>query len=550
MRSSGAPSETDYGSGRAGRRTGRRVSSAYHCRVSATPVDPLLLGIDLGTSSVKVLLATARGKAVGRGTAEYPILRTGPDRAEQDPEAWWRAISTATRAAVGTADDLPVGRGASTRIAAIGFSGQMHGTVLLSAAHRVLAPAIIWPDQRSAVEVAALTEELGRERAIRLAGGPLATGFQIATLRWLRAHEPALLDKAAVVLAPKDAIRLRMTGRVASEPSDGSGTGMLDPATRSWAPDLVAASGLDASRLPPILEAAEVAGTLLPAAAEDLGLPAGIPVVTGGADTPVGMVGAGVVTPDALLLTISTGGQLAVPAVTPEVDLTGRSHTFCAALPPESSAGWYRMAASLSAGMALAWLRDAVLGLQGADAYDRMLGWAANAPPGARGLVFLPYLAGERSPHMDPGARGVLMGLTAAHGRNELVRAVVEGITLGCYDASRALEEAGRPPGSIVFAGGGSRSPLWQQILADIFDLPVRRLETSEQAALGACLLAAAGSGLVDPTRAAAEWASCGPVVEPDPARHAAYQEVYGIFRDGYPTLREAFRRLRHLDHS
>ena len=206
------------------------------------------------------------------------------------------------------------------------------------------------------------------------------------------------------------------------------------------------------------------------------------------------------------------------------------------------------MAATLSAGLALGWLRDAVFDLDEPNAYARMLSWAAAVPPGANGLVFLPYLAGERSPHMDPGARGVLLGLRAAHGRGEIVRAVVEGITLGVYDASRALAEAGALPGAIVFAGGGSRSPLWQQIVADVFGLPVRRLETAEQAALGACLLAAAGIGLVEARDAAVAWASLGPVVEPDDGRRAVYRDVYGIYRAGYPKLRDDFHRLRRLE--
>ena len=516
----------------------------------SVPGRPLLLGIDLGTSSVKVLLVTAAGRPVGRGSAGYPISRPGPDRAEQDPDTWWRGIVTATRAAMADAASEDAGGGpVADRIAAIGFAGQMHGTVLLADNHDVLAPAIVWPDQRSGPEATAISTELGRERVFQLAGGPLATGFQAATIRWLRRYEPALLDRTAVILTPKDAIRLRMTGEVVSEPSDGSGTGLLDPRTRDWSPELLAAVGVGRDRLPRLAEAAGVVGHLLPGPAAELGMPSGIPVVAGGADTPVGMLGAGLVAADALLLTISSGGQLAVPSVAPDIDTTGRSHTFCAALPPApGAAGWYRMAAILSAGLALAWLRDSVFALKGAGAYDRMLRWAASVPPGARGLVFLPYLAGERSPHMDPEARGVLVGLTASHGRPELVRAVVEGITLGCFDASRALAEAGALPSSIVLAGGGSRSSTWQQIVADVFGFPVRRLETAEQAAIGACVLAAAGIGLVDAANAAVSWASLGPAVEPDASRHVTYSEVYETFRAGYPKLREDFGRLRRLD--
>lgn len=517
--------------------------------VSHPADEPLLLGIDLGTGSVKVVLASIAGRIVGEGSAEYLIDRPMPDRAEQDPAAWWRGVTLATRAALGDAATRPSPvADAAERVVAIGLAGQMHGTVLLSAAHQPLAPAVIWPDQRSRLDVAELTEELGLDRVIRLTGGPLAAGFQAPTLRWLRHHERALLDQAAVILTPKDALRLRLTGEIATEPSDGSGTGLMDSAARSWSPELLQAVGLEVDRLPLLREATSSGGVLRPAAAVELGLPARIPVVVGAADTAAGLLGAGLVQPDAVLLTISTGGQLAVPSVGPDADPSGRSHTFCSALAPQpGSAGWYQMAAILSAGLALRWLRDAVFALGGPDPYAEMLSWAATVPPGSRGLVFLPYLAGERSPHMDPSARGVFLGLTASHARPELVRAVVEGISLGCFDASRALADAGRLPSSIILGGGGGRSAVWQQIVADVFGLPVRHLETGEQAALGACLLAGAGAGVLELASAARHWARLGSPMEPDAARHDVYTRVYEIFRAGYPRMREDFERLRSL---
>jgi xylulokinase len=509
----------------------------------------LLLGLDLGTGSVKVVLATVTGRIVGQGSAEYPIDRPRPDRAEQDPEAWWRGVTRATHAALDDAAAEPAsGADAADRVVAIGLAGQMHGTVLISAAHQPLAPAVIWPDQRSRREAAALTEELGLDEVIRLIGGPIASGFQASTIRWLRRHQPRLLDQAAVILAPKDALRLRLTGEIATEPSDGSGTGLMNSAVRRWSPELMTAVGVEPDRLPEMQEATTVAGGLRPAAALELGLPAGIPVVVGAADTPAGLLGAGLIRPDAFLLTISTGGQIAVPSATSDADPSGRSHTFCSALAPEpETTGWYRMAAILSAGLALHWLRDSVFALAGPDAYREMLSWAATVPPGSRGLVFLPYLLGERNPHMDPNARGVLLGLTASHGRAELARAVVEGITLGCFDASRTLADAGRLPSSIILGGGGGRSVVWQQIVADVFGLPVRHLETGEQAALGACLLAGGGAGALDLASAARHWARLGPPVEPDAFRHEIYERVYEIFRAGYPRMREDFERLRSL---
>jgi len=511
---------------------------------------PLLMGIDLGTSSVKVLLATLDGRVAGQGTAEYAIDRPAPNRAEQHPDAWWRGIISATGLALADASKLS-GAAASPadQVLAIGLSGQMHGLVLVSPSHEPLAPAVIWPDQRSGQVVAELTERLGPAEVIRLSGGRLASGFMAASLAWFRQHDPLLLDRAAICMSPKDAVRLRMTGEIATEPSDGSGTGMLNPATRRWAPQILAAVGVTPQQLPPLLEASTVAGRLRPIAASELGLPSGIPVVVGGGDTPIGMLGAGLTSRDTFMLSLSTGGQLGVPSDDPATDPTGSALTYCSVLPPAPGvAGWYRMAAILSAGLALRWLRDEVFELAEPDAYARMLDLAATVPPGSRGLVFLPYLSGERSPHLDPQARGVLIGLTAAHGRAEIARAVVEGVTLGCYDASLGLAAAGKLGSMITLAGGGGRSPEWQRIVADVFGLPVRHLESGEQAALGACLLAGGGVGALDTLAAAAAWVRLGPIVEPDAARHDTYGEVYDIFRDGYPSLQPTFSRLAALD--
>lgn len=512
--------------------------------------EPLLLGLDLGTSALKVLLVALDGRIVGRASAGYPIERPGPDRAEQHPEAWWHALAAGVGQALASARATDPGApDPASRVAAIGLAGQMHGTVLLGGDLRPLGPAIIWPDQRSARQVEALTAEVGRERLIDIVGGPLATGFQAATARWFRDEEPARWAEMRMVVTPKDALRLRLTGELATDPSDGSGTGLLDATTRRWSDEILAAVGLDLDRLPPLRDASASAGTLLPEPAAALGLPAGIPVATGAGDTPAGLLGAGVIAPDVFLLSISTGGQLAVPATEPAVDHLGRTHTFCAALAPSAAtAGWYRLAATLSAGMALRWLRDAVFALDTPDAYDRMVAWAEDVPIGARGLVFLPYLTGERSPHMDPTARGVFLGLTARHGQPELVRAVLEGVTLACFDASRVLAEAHALPDRLVLAGGGARSPLWQRIVADVFGTPLRRLEVDEQAAIGACILAGAAVDLVDPATASRAWARLGGLVEPDNARHVRYLELLELFRDAYAANRAAFTSLRRFE--
>lgn len=495
-----------------------------------------LVGIDLGTSSVKALLMDEAGRILGRGSAEYPIHHPQPDRAEQDPDEWWQATVAAVRQAVADADK-PIS------VTAIGLSGQMHGTVLLDDRDQLLAPAVIWPDQRSRSQVQEITELIGVERLIELTGSPVATGFQAATVRWVQQAQPALWQQVHKILLPKDYLRWRLTDQYATDPSDGSGALLLDVHHRDWSLELLEALEIDPEKLPPVQPSEVIAGELTSHAAEALGLPSGTPVVTGAADTAASALGAGIVSADTLLLTISTGGQLVLPTPEVRVDAAGRIHTFCGALAPApDQAGWYQMGAILSAGMALRWLRDQVLGLQGEDAYERMTAWATEVPAGARGLLFLPYLAGERTPHMDPQARGVFLGLTLQHGQPELVRAVLEGVTLACYDAYSVLAALGAAPQRIILAGGGARSRLWQQIVADVFGRPVQPLKVTEQSAVGAVLLAGAGIGLFEASTTARAWAGYGDPVESDDQHHIHYQTLLPLFRETYHKHREDFR--------
>lgn len=433
-------------------------------------------------------------------------------------------------------------------VAGIALSGQMHGTVLLDRAGQLLAPAIIWPDQRSRRQVEEITHLIGSERLIELTGSPVATGFQAATIRWLQQERPELWPQVCTILLPKDYLRWRLTGEFATDPSDGSGTLLLDVHRREWSVQVLAALNIERRQLPPVQPAEAVVGRLGRQAAETLGLPRGIPVVNGAADTACGSLGAGVVDTRELLITISTGGQLIIPAASVQVDRAGRIHTFCGALMPgPNRPGWYQLAAMLSAGLSLRWLRDQVFGLSRSDSYDQMMGWAEAAPAGANGLLFLPYLVGERTPHMDPQARGLFLGLTAGHGRAELVRAVIEGVALACFDAFSVLAELGAKPERVIMAGGGAGSQLWRQIVADVFGLPVRRLEVKEQAAMGAILLAGAGLTLFDPAETARQWASYGPPLVPDQQRHALYRELLGLFRSAYRKHRDDFGWLQRL---
>ena len=345
---------------------------------------PYLLGLDLGTSAVKALIVDAQGRVMGHGSAEYAIHAPQENWAEQDPAQWWQAVCIAVRVAVAMTNG-------ENPIAAIGLSGQMHGTVLLGEGGELLAPAVIWPDQRSARQVREITELVGPERLIEVTGSPVATGFQAATLRWFQQQRPDLWQRVHQILLPKDYLRWRLTGCLAADPSDGSGALLLDVRRRDWSSELSDLLRIDLAHLPFIRPAQQVAGTLTPAAAADLGLPAGLAVVTGAADTACSALGAGVVEPDTLLLTISTGGQVVLPLHAVTVDRRGRVHTFCSALEPGSGqAAWYQMAAILSAGMALRWLRDQVFGLHGAGAYAQMTAWAAPVPPGAAVYSFCP----------------------------------------------------------------------------------------------------------------------------------------------------------------
>jgi xylulokinase len=501
-----------------------------------------LLAIDLGTSSVKVLLTSESGRILAQAGAEYPLDHPYPTYAEQSPEQWWRATATAARAALAQIET------ASPSVSAIAVSGQMHGTVLLDQAGHLLAPAIIWPDRRSRRQVEEITNLIGLERLVELTGSPVATGFQAATIRWLQQERPALWRQVHTILLPKDYLRWRLAGQFATDPSDGSGSLLLDVRRRDWSDELLQALDIRREQLPLVQPADSVSGHLTARAAAVLGLSEGIPVITGAADTACSALGAGVVSRRELLVTLSTGGQLIIPASSVEVDRAGRIHTFCGALTPgEGRAGWYQMGAILSAGLSLRWLRDQVFGLAGPDAYEQMLGWAESAPAGANGLLSLPYLAGERTPHMDPQARGLFLGLSAAHGRAELVRAVLEGVALACYDAYSVLAEQGARPEQLILAGGGARSPLWRQIIADVFGLPVRRLEVADQSAMGAILLAGAGLNLFDPAETAPQWATYGEAVVPNRGRYTLYGELLDLFRAAYRKHREDFGALQRI---
>lgn len=497
----------------------------------------MLLAIDIGTSSAKAIVfdpATARILAVAG--QEYPIQRPALDRAEQNPGDWWGAVTQIVGRITSDVD--------ASAITAIGLTGQMHGTLLLDAGHHPLHPAIIWADQRSASVTAEVVSGLGEERFISTTGTMPAAGFMAATLVWLARHEPGLLEKADTVILPKDYVRLKLTGEVATDISDAAATALFDVRNGRWSDVVIGSLGLPDHIFPEVLGSSDVAGTLTHEAASVLGLTPGIPVVAGCADQPAQALANGLIAPGTAAVTTGTGGQVFVPLALDTGDLLPadkRLHVFNHAAPGR----WYVLGAILAAGLALRWLRG-IVGLKGhPDAYAILSAEAGAVPLGAEGLVFLPYLVGERTPHMDPLARGAFVGLAERHTRGHLARAVMEGVAFALRQTLEISLSVGDPVASIIVAGGGAESDVWRGIQADVFGLPLRRTLQPEQTCVGAALLAGAGTGYYrDLEEAVASAARHGPPTDPDPIRHERYNALYAMFCDLYPHLRDDFHHL------
>jgi xylulokinase len=486
-----------------------------------------LMGIDLGTSSAKAVIVDEDGRLLVCVAQEYGVHTPHPGWAEQDPQAWFRAVLKTMRTALDEAT-VPPGQ-----IAAIGLSGQMHGTVCLDAWGRVLRPAIIWPDQRSHQQVERVYRELGREQLGQWTANPLATGFMLATWLWLREHEPDTCRATACLLLAKDYVRYRLTGALGTEASDASSTLLFDTARWRWSAPLLEALEINPGLLPPLHGSAEVAGGLRAEVAEATGLSQGTPVVYGGGDQATQALGHGIVEPGVVSCTIGTGGQLLAPLLEPTYDPSLRLHLFCHALPER----WYLMAATLAAGLSLKWLRDNVFEHK---SYQALADVAAEVAPGAAGLLFLPHLAGERTPYMDPGSKAAFVGLTLRHHRGHLIRAVMEGVVMALRQGLELMVELGVAVERIVASGGAVQHPLWPQLQADVFDRPIHQTRTVEAAAVGAALLAGVGVGVYPDALAACqqtvEWRD--EVIRPIPENVALYQGAYHTFRQLYPALK------------
>ena len=484
--------------------------------------EPALLGIDLGTQSAKCVVIDAAGKLHGIGQTAYSIQHPQPNWAEQNPKDWWEAVVQAVRQARTNAPQP---------IAGIGLAGQMHGIVLLDKNLDPLHPAIIWMDRRSAEISAQIMTNTAPDLLRRSAVNRLSPGFAGASLAWLRENEPELLNQTHAVIQPKDYLALRLTGVLGSEHSDASATWLYDIPARDWSEALAEICNVSPTLLPPLSESTRPIGALQAAAAEALGLEPGIPVVAGAADQAALLTGAGVINPGEGAITIGTGGQMTLVSDRPLLDSALRLNTFCHAVPGL----WYTMGAILNGGIALHWWSN-VLG--GVD-FTALTEAAAQIPPGAEGVIFLPYLAGERTPHMDPNACGVFYGLTPQHTQAHMTRAVLEGVAFAFLDCLQTLATVGQVPKHWRTGGGGSRGALWRQVLASVLGVELQIMEGEEHTATGAALLAGVGAGVFkDLPQAVEQVVRTGPVEVPDMEAHSVYRTLYGRFRALYWALR------------
>ena len=490
------------------------------------------MGIDVGTGGTRALLVNDKGRVVASATAphaEMTMLR--PLWAEQEPADWWNAAVIAIRAVLAQAA-IDAGE-----IRGIGLSGQMHGLVLLDAAGEVIRPSLIWCDQRSQPQVDFINAKVGVEKVLQWTANPVLTGFTLPKLLWVRDHEPRHFERARHMLLPKDYLRYRLTGEFASEVSDASGTALFNVVERRWSTEFVDALGLDRALLPAVYESTEISGWLSDEAARATGLKAGTPVAGGGGDQAASAVGNGIVAPGVVSCTLGTSGVVFAHMEQVAYDPAGRVHTFCHAVPGK----WHVMGVTQGAGLSLQWFRNQ---LAPGVAYSDLTREAAAAPAGSQGLYWLPYLMGERTPHLDAHARGGWIGLTARHKRGDLVRALIEGVCYSQLDCLEIVESLGVPVASVRASGGGATSPFWRQVLADVLQRRVVTLETQEGSAYGAALLAMVGTGAYSSVPEA-----CAAVIreeaslEPDAATADVYREGHAVYQSLYPALKPMFSR-------
>ena len=490
-----------------------------------------VLGLDIGTTGSRAVLVASDGQLLATATESHePFASPETGWAEQHPDDWWRAAQAAIRSVLGA--------GQRVDVEALGLSGQMHGAVLLDGDGVVVRPAIIWCDQRTDAECRWLTEHVGAARLIELVSNPALTGFTLPKLLWVRDHEPGSWKRIRALMLPKDYVRFRLTGERATDVADASGTLMFDVANRRWSSEMLDLTEIDPAWLPAVHEGTAITGRVSGAGERATGLRAGTPVIAGGGDQSAGAIGMGVVRPGTVSATIGTSGVVFAATDRPALDTLGRVHTFCHAVPNR----WHVMGVTQGAGLSLRWFKDS-FGLgdsaaaDGGDPYDRLCAEAAEAPVGSDGVMWAPYLMGERTPHLDPHARAALVGLSASHGRAHVTRAILEGVAFSLRDSLTIFEEMGLPTTRIRLGGGGARSPVWRQIQADVYGQAVEVLAAEEGAAYGAALLAGVGVGV---------WSSiddaCDGVVQVSGRLQPLPEHV--------STLNDCYTRYRALYHA
>ncbi|WP_135554214.1 xylulokinase [Paenibacillus cymbidii] len=502
------------------------------------------LGIDLGTSAVKCILVGVDGSVRSSHSVEYPLLQPHPGWAEQRPEDWWDGTARAVR-------ELLAQSGVNGgEVLGVGLSGQMHGSVFLDAQRRVVRPALLWCDQRTGEQCEWIEATIGRERLGQLTGNRALTGFTAPKVVWLRQHEPEHYARVAHLLLPKDYVRLKLTDALGMDMADASGTLLLDVAGRRWSRDVTEALGIPAEWLPPLYESNEVAGAITAAAAEATGLRAGTPVVAGGGDQACGAVGVGVVKSGIASVALGTSGVVFVHDDSYQVDPECRLHSFCHGVPGK----WHRMGVMLAAGGSFQWWKNhfayeelQLAARDGKDVYEYLTALAEQAPIGSEGLLFLPYLTGERTPHPDPQARGAFIGLNMRHTKAHLTRAVLEGITFGLRDSLELMKASSVSVSELRVSGGGARSPFWRQMIADIFGYPVVTVNSTDGPAYGAAVMAASGVSGESIASLCDRWIAVTDRTEPSPERREAYERYYAVYRSLYPLLKSSFHELAGL---
>ncbi len=503
-----------------------------------------LIGIDIGTSGTKTVLFDESGKTIAQATIEYPMAQPNNGWAEQDPNDWWNAV-------VGTVQKVLSASGIdSGDIRGIGLSGQMHGLVMLDREDRVIRPAILWCDQRTAAECAEITSLVGAKRLIEITANPALTGFTASKILWVRNNEPENYAKCVSILLPKDYIRLRLTGERATEASDASGMQLLDIGKRAWSDEVLGKLSIDKSMLAPVFESPEITGGVTSEAAALTGLRQGTPVVGGAGDNAAAAVGTGVVSDGQSFTTIGSSGVVYAHTSQMHIDPAGRVHTFCCAVPGQ----WHVMGVTQGAGLSLKWFRDTFLGdmvstadTMGVSPYYLMDEAAAKVPIGSNRLIFLPYLMGERTPHLDPFARGVFFGLSGVHKKADMIRSIMEGVSFSLKDCLGVIEGMDISVNTMRACGGGS-GPFWRQMLADVYGCDVETTDSSQGPALGVALLAGAGTGVYSNVREA-----CSAVIKtkstntPKKSANAEYGKYYELYKEIYPQLKNSFKKMSEL---